>query len=268
MKFKFVQKAPLPLLHNIYKDGYVFPNESMAGLKQHIAGMKLKKAGGICSGGEVPLTVLLPNCTGPVVAVDHSLHSLYAAMTKALMLEKLTTKELHKLLTSSQHDLETVWRQFHRDLLAELPEDLHPVLLKVTSPHVSQDSFQKYWAPPNLSTEELDTARERLENLTFVYGDLTSLAKFGKFQVVYLSNAMQHVPKLDRGSLTLAKVKPALFKRKPRVLFTTTDINPLKHSGWTFMRGDNKDCGHPWRYYAATPEAKRLRQASNGHLLT
>lgn len=256
MKFKFVQKAPLPSVQKIYKDGYVFPNESMLALKQLVAGRKLKKAGGICSGGEVPLTVLLPNCTGPVVAVDHSLHSLYAAMTKALMLEKLTTQELHKLLEPDQYaKLEAAWIQFQKDLLAELPEVLRPAFQEVVTNFISLNSFQKYWMPPNLSVEELNTARERLENLTFVYGDLTALTKFGKFQVVYLSNAMEHIPKFCKGSLTLDKVQPTLFKRKPRVLFTTTARNP-KRSGWTLERGDGQDCGYAWNYYAATPEAK------------
>lgn len=256
MKFKFVQKAPLPSVASLYHDGYVFPNESMLALKQHVAGRKLRKAGGICSGGEVPLTVLLPNYTGPVVAVDHSLHSLYAAMTKALMLEKLTTQELHKLLGLNQdQELEAAWKQFQNDLLAELPKALRPAFQKVANPYVSLNSFQRYWMPPNLSVEELNTARERLENLTFVYGDLTALTKFGKFQVVYLSNAMEHTPKFDKGSLTLDKVRPTLFKRKPRVLFTTAAINP-KRSGWTLERGDGKDCGYAWNYYAATPEAK------------
>lgn len=261
MKFKFVQKAPLPSVASRYHDGYVFPNESMLALKQHVAGMKLKKAGGICSGGEVPLTVLLPNCTGPVVAVDHSLHSLYAAMTKALMLEKLTTQELHKLLEPDQYakqyaELEVAWKQFQKDLLAELPEALRPAFQKVANPYISLNSFQRYWMPPNLSVEELNTARERLENLTFVYGDLTALTKFGKFQVVYLSNAMEHTPKFGKGSLTLDKVRPTLFKRKPRVLFTTATAINLKRSGWTLKRGDSKDCGYAWQYFTATPEAK------------
>lgn len=257
MKFKFVQNAPLSSVASLYHDGYVFPNESMLALKQHVAGRKLKKAGGICSGGEVPLTVLLPNCTGPVVAVDHSLHSLYVAMTKALMLEKLTTQELHKLLGLNQHqELEAAWKQFQKDLLVELPETLRPAFQKVANPYVSLDSFQRYWMPPNLSVEELNTARERLENLTFVYGDLTALTKFGKFQVVYLSNAMEHTPKFGKGNLTLDKVRPTLFKRKPRVLFTTATAINLKRSGWALERGESKDCGDAWNYFAATPEAK------------
>lgn len=258
MRFKFVQNAKAPA--SFYKDGYAFPNESMTVLRQLVAGRKLRKAGGICSGGEVPLTVLLPNCTGPVVAVDHSLHSLYVAMTKALMLEKLTNQELYKLLEPNPDTkLNNVWKQFQNDLLAELPENLRSAFRRVADPCISLASFQKYWMPPNLSVAELDIARERLKNLTFVYGDLTALTKFGKFQVVYLSNAMEHTPKFVKESLTLAKVQPALFKRKPRVLFTAGAVGVKRH-GWVLEHNRvSRDDGsyHSWQYYAATPEVAK-----------
>lgn len=95
MRVKFQDKRP----KFAAAGGYHVPNENIFSLEDMVKKAAPKISGGICSAGEVPLFVLLPNSES-VIAVDHSYFSLRMAISKALLLEHHSTAEIRNLLSS------------------------------------------------------------------------------------------------------------------------------------------------------------------------
>jgi hypothetical protein len=146
---------------------------------------RFQKAASICSGGEIPFFVLLPRCQ-EVFAVDHSKAVIALAMSKMLILEKLGPKALHQLLLEDR-------RAKYEDLLLEvkkdLPEDLRTCNTSLGS--YKWPEVRREWGL--ISPATLAKALKHKDRLTFIHGDITDLAQFGPFDIVYLSNALEHM---------------------------------------------------------------------------
>ena len=173
-RFKFIQKRAIDR-----GTGFVQPNEDLGTLRSLLPPSTLTKTAAICSGGEVPLTLLLP-ISQEVVAVDHAATSLAWAYCKALMMEKLSGDAIKKLfLFEALHIL---------DLFRELEPEV-PDALRGKGPFKRLDGWPNYLGPLWLTipTYSIDQAREKLDSLTMIHGDLRDLD--GEFDLFYSSNA-------------------------------------------------------------------------------
>jgi hypothetical protein len=149
-----------------------------------LAQKRFQKAASICSGGEIPFFVLLPRCQ-EVFAVDHCKAVIALAMSKMLILEKLGPKALHTLLLEDR-------RAKYEDLLLEVKKDLPEALRQcVTSLGTYKwPEVRREWGL--MSPAILSKVLKNKDRITFIHGDVTDLAQFGPFDIVYLSNALEH----------------------------------------------------------------------------
>lgn len=193
--------------------GYIMTNEEPELFKKMLGSRTFRRAASIASGGEIPLGILLPRCT-ELVAVDHSYTSLAVCFMKAALLDQLGGRGLLAMLIESRYpDYQTCCTKLIADLPEVLRNRLTPTDKYVTgATALNLNHFNEMRREWRFYTPvELDKARERLANTTFVHGDLTDLEKFGKFNGIYLSNALEHTgrdgkrPEWDKVKLLLTK---------------------------------------------------------------
>lgn len=218
----------LPQFEDVYQhhtaSGFGVTNEEPDLHRQLLGRRMFRKAACIASAGEIPFFVLLPRCR-EVVAIDHSYRSLVAAYTKALLLEQLGPAGVRNLMVNSRDPNELVEAALKvKDLL---PENLrkHATFTAITKDSygytgggtfTEQDwrDLRREWREVRLST--LRAAVKNLHHTTFIHGDLKDLEKRGPFDLLYISNAMEHsgrngipkpkdfVPLLKEGGLLLS----------------------------------------------------------------
>lgn len=160
-----------------------------------------KKALSICSGGEIPIYVLLPVCKR-VFAVDHGTEALAAAQTKALWLSTWGAKRMQKFIKDnmptgySQANSET-FKQALQKAYPRISAALRASMKSTTATNFSPFGYEgtmmnRYWVD-QFDPERLERARKRLGSLKFIMGDIVlDTAKFGKFDLAYLSNCTEH----------------------------------------------------------------------------
>jgi len=199
-----------------------------------------RRAAGISGGGEIPLFVLLPRCD-EVVAIDHSYQSLSSAYMKIILLDILGPAKMREMLIESRYD----------DLLSAAKDGhgrLPPELAKQTP--LSRQDFKetrREWHFFPLRT--IERAYARLERLTLVHGDLMDLSRFGKFDLLYVSNATEHVNRLRRNA-TLTDFVPIVGKGK--LMLSTlsksySDAPPKPHKDWELV-GDVEGFRTAWQH--------------------
>lgn len=185
------------------QDFYPVPNENLERWETLLQGLRLYKVAGICSGGEVGFFNLLPRVQRELVLVDHSYKALYFAMVKYLALQKYGPEETYKRLTAGYARYpETTPRGAFKALAAEFDPILTPELRacwqrgSYSDPRDGPDVFEgrapaigEFWL--RQKKEPLIKTCAKLHKVRFVHGDLTDLAKYGKFGLVYLSNALE-----------------------------------------------------------------------------
>ena len=239
MRFKFIEKRSIDK-----GSGFVIPNEELSILREFVSHANPSRAAAICSGGEVPLTVLLPICQ-EVVAVDHSKTSLGWACLKALLMEHFDGNAIKKMfLLENQKTLMGCFKE----LQPEMPKEL------VKSGPFKYESIDYYphlvtmWL--NLPTTLIDQARERLDGLTLIHGDIRDLE--GEYDLLYASNATEHQGHDGRGP-TANDFLPVI--RKDGHLLHTHEF-PSRHSYPPLsLRHHKRFSGHynvggmNWNYY-------------------
>jgi len=140
-----------------------------------------QRAAAISSGGEIPILVLLTRAE-EVVAIDHSYMALAYAYLKVALLSHMGAVEFHKQMLKK--DEPTMLR-----VQAEAKSLMPLVLRDKVYSHPSILYGSEFWAVP---IETLELILSRLDKLTFVHGDLTDLTRYGVFDVLYISNALEH----------------------------------------------------------------------------
>jgi hypothetical protein len=228
-----------PVFEDTFKtftaNGFSVTNEESAVLKELLGRRTFKKTAAICSGGEMLFFLFLP-CSKSVVAIDHSYNSLRAAYLKALLLDTLGAKNLHDLLMTGD-----------KDLLAGALNKVAKLLPKPLVP-AEKYKYPNYPPPPlpdairdlrkewhRISVTTLEKAKSRLKSLAFVHGDLSDVASKGPFDLVYISNALEHVDRTGKNpevAKVLELVAPGGY-----LLLTTGDYKPLlTHSSLTLVK--------------------------------
>ncbi len=185
--------------------GYPVTNEEPETIRRMLKGKRFARAGAIGGGGEVSVFTLLPLCS-ELYCIDHSHRAIVALYTKLIMLQKLGISKMRKLL-SNQYENKFI------AAAAELVEDLpEPLRKKAYWNYKSNDysrvytigandysSMRREW---NLFTDAmLKRALKKLDRVRIVHGDLKQdLGAYGKFDLLYTSNAHEHV---DRNSKSI-----------------------------------------------------------------
>lgn len=188
--------------------GYDATNEEPELFRRLLRGVHPKRVLSIASGGEIPLTVLLPRTREELIAVDHSYKSVAYTAAKALALEKHGVALKDKM---TGPDSATDWWTLLEKLKPELPEPLGLHLHRAYSNDVRRE-----WNMVPRRT--LAAAFANLEKLTLLHGDLRDAKDRGPFDLIYLSNAHEHQSR-DKKNLP---VDSALEMLKPGGLILVT----------------------------------------------
>ena len=195
-----------------------------------------KKALSICSGGEVPIYVLLPVCKR-VFAIDHGARALAAAQVKALWLSQWGPKRLQQFLKDCNQD--DSYSNSTDSNFRKVMEAVYPRISKVLRDSLQYknhttfrpfgyelNSIRSIWGA--MDVDRLAAAKRRLGSLKFLLGDIAKdTKKFGLFDVIYASNCTEHSGR--NGSPGLNDFEP-LLKPGGLVLYTSGGFR-FNHQG-------------------------------------
>lgn len=176
---------------------YVVPNEHLGMWTSLVEDLHLERAAGICSSGEVGFFSMLPRVKKELVLVDHSYRSLAIAMMKYLVMRERGVNKAYDLFTCEDYErIKTELASFVDALPSRVAQGFQQLIDKPGGGDMSSTCFKEVkplaheWRA--LPPEKARSARRRLDRVTFLHGDLTDLAKQGPFDLVYLSNALEH----------------------------------------------------------------------------
>lgn len=188
---------------------------------------RFKKAASICSGGEIPLLVLLPRCE-EVVAVDHALQAILNAVVKTILLCELGVDGFMDLLKRQVMKpalvvealtpfLDLIPLGLRETMAGKIERD--PEQIRVLTGYTRIEDVPKFYLdngyPVNPKFQNLgehantakvwgvaskaairETRKKLLDGrLLFVHGDFSDLISKGPFDLFYASNARQHSPR-------------------------------------------------------------------------
>ena len=207
-------------VHPAYNSsGYIVTNEEPETLRGFIAGKKLKRSGGIASGGEILLSVLLPQ-SSEVVVVDHAYNAVTMCYIKSVLLASLGPQGFLSLLT------EKSLSEFQLAMKAVVlpPELAGKATILINDYNFGE--FKREWKL--IPAEVLDAAHKKLDKVTLIHGDLADLQSYGEFNCIYASNAFEHtgrggirhnldaiLPLVKTGGMVLSTHGNAMNKMSP-----------------------------------------------------
>lgn len=233
--------------------GYPITNEEPEVLSRTLGSRHYNKVASICSGGEIPILVLLPRTKLELVAVDHSINSLSHAYFKAALLKTYGPVITHELLTreftpENRNGLLKAWEAIKGDV---------PDVLRRENSLSNSVNIRKEWGQ-TASVSILAKAYKNLGVLKFVHGDMTDIVDSAPFDCFYVSNAFGHN---DRNGVRPSKEKVgALVKPGGHLLIScTTPSIDGPHTSWKSRKELVGYCrnGHNWRYVLCqTPKVK------------
>lgn len=179
---------------------YAHPNEDLLAIRnlvvEHLKHKGHANMGGsIASGGEVPFTIMLPHCH-KLKLVDHCYGSLQWACVKFLLLREHDGAALHKFFEDATPVGVQRFQAFQLEALKELPETLQNKINGIPKVVPSCEVINwltmcKYWRDTPVAM--LDQARERIDEVEFIHGDIRDLGK-DCIDLLYISNAIGHTP--------------------------------------------------------------------------
>lgn len=223
MRFKFEERRPDFFANSAYQA----TNEDTKTIRRLVADIRPSRVASIASGGEVPLTVMLPQASDGVWAVDICYGGLAWTALKALLLEHLGAKGVIDLFKGGAKGVAPPARWHHfRDLLVELSAELPDILkgrVVINSRDNSYNPFSaiyQLWDVETGRVDEklLDATIERLGTLTLVHGDIRDLAGINA-DIYYTSNAITYGGAYDGKPISLDDLAPVL-KQGGHVLAT------------------------------------------------
>lgn len=180
--------------------GYPVTNEEPETIRRMLRGKKFAKAGAIAGGGEISVFTLLPFCE-ELYCVDHSHRALVALYTKLALLQKLGITKMRRLLDDAK---ETTFYTEALKVVEDLPEGLRakakwPTDIKKydyytawTIGSTDYGSMRREWGI--ISDATFRRALSKLDRVKILHGDLVKdLRPYGKFDLLYISNAHEHI---------------------------------------------------------------------------
>lgn len=207
---------PVKDLHSAYNaGGYTSTNEEPELINKLLGRHRFNKTAAICSGGEVIMFALLHRSKS-VIGVDHAYSALAATVAKLLLLQEFGHKKFEELLTYGKPSEVS-------DAFSKVRHLLPSVLTKVAySPAYDISCLRRevHFARPGA----LQRLEQNLPKLELRHGDLTDIAGDGPFDLLYISNAIEHTGRAGR-TMSLAAVAP-LVAPGGTVILTTYNANP------------------------------------------
>lgn len=189
-------------LHDhVGSETYLVSNEEVHVLRDMVKKLRVERAAGICSAGEVGLLALLPLTRRELVLVDHNYGSLSVAMRKYLLLRERGARDTIRLLTgkSTGNELHATLHGYESLLPERVARSLSHAAFTRSSYDGSAllvgDVFTAWKALPARLTAK---AARKLDRVTFLHGDLTDLQARSPFDLLYVSNALEHSSRLRR----------------------------------------------------------------------
>lgn len=235
-----MQLSRLPKFRDLHPtfsvEGYVVTNEDPKVFQDLIADKVFQRSAGICSGGEMPLTVLLPQTSEEVIAIDQSYKALTAACLKATLIEVLGPTLAHQTLKNGVG----LTQALQEKVVPHLPPSL-AVHTAATIQVLDNNLFsiKREWG--YIDEGLVVRVHANLEKLTFCHGDLHDLAPLGPFDCLYTSNAFDHT---NRQGLPTSKEVGPLIKEGGLLLSTSGMTQWMKgHNvimqGWVSLKVKN-----------------------------
>lgn len=181
MRVTYIDKVPSFRGTN----GYVCTNEEIPVHERLLSGRTFSNPATICSGGDVPLLLLL-NRSEKVTAVDHSYVSISWALHKFAMIEDLGARRFYDLVRGPFKDFNKESERVRKRENSTLPQEV-----RATSP-IADYTFQMDLSPiyKDVSFDYFDGAVSKLDRLTIMHGDIRDLE--GDHDFLYTSNAHEH----------------------------------------------------------------------------
>lgn len=201
---------------------YAATNENPDMFREMIKGRRISRAVGICSGGEICFSCILPTTKDEVVLVDHSYGSMSTAMLKFLTLREKGPKETIRLLSQGGNaevadELRELWEALAKELPPKIRDEYGRrrdgyIFNHVDTHEYYYDSYGyrrsrrtdasgkpkwrlcgsiiKYWSAfkPDLIAQSY----RKLDKIRFVHGDMHDMVELGPFDLFYVSNAFEH----------------------------------------------------------------------------
>lgn len=174
---------------------YAVCNEHISTWRTILQDVSVESAGAVCSGGEVSFFGILPCVKDKLVLIDHSYSSMYYALGKYYLVEKLGAAEAFKLLVTSN---ERALEPFFEEANADLPTHKSPYSYWDGSTRIYEDITQE-------GVEHFEAAKDKI---SFLHGDLNDLVERGPFDLVYLSNALEYTGRNGSNFEVEKMVKP------------------------------------------------------------
>jgi hypothetical protein len=201
--------------------GYWITNEEPELVREMLAGVRIKKGAAIASSGDMALFAVLPRISKQLVLVDHSYQSLVACFSKMALLERFGVDGVRDLFINKP--VAEVKAAFSS------VKDALPPTLKVPPKESKmlgqgERTFYQYCSYGGVDPYEftggteglrkewhygpraaLRSSVKKLDKVKMVHGDLADISKYGPFDFLYLSNAMEHTGRSGRISSTLVE---------------------------------------------------------------
>lgn len=192
--------------------GYAHPNEHIRIFMRYLAKTKSRpsKVLSICSGGEVPLLCFLPRAE-EVLAIDHAKRSLQTALAKFHLIQAQGPERFLKLLKGTWRDFEPLWIEALKSVPKHLQYSGYSGSCSSSLNSYSWETFKQFWQ--TVPAGYLKVASKRLDKLSVIHGDLLDAAPRGPFDVIYLSNAFEHISRdhkylANKHNQVLSMLKP------------------------------------------------------------
>lgn len=186
------------------KTFYGATNESLKAWDKVLDGVNVKRAAGICSGGEVVFFRILPRVEERLTLVDHCYASLYYAIGKYGTICNNAAKKAHEMLTERQAtgSSELLGKEFEKANkgLPMLENDNIKKRVRgyayspTSTPRISNHMFLR-----DVSEKDVSAFKRARNKVEFLHGDIRDLIDLGPFDLLYLSNALDY---LGRGGVT------------------------------------------------------------------
>ncbi|MBI3190236.1 hypothetical protein HYZ41_00880 [archaeon] len=222
-------------------DGYIYCNENSEFIREKTESLKPRKIGGICSGGDILILSLLPS-GADIIAMDISYDAIAATILKLSMLKNYKSDKIKEMISSDSLRYIDAFKEF----MNEIPKNLEKNVNKERILEDSRDStnaqrFEYQWS--RTSNYVLDSAREKIDNLTLIHENLKNIKNHGTFDFIYASNA------IDFGRVDDSEKKDIIeaIEDSGHILTARTDLSNL--SNCKLIESVEKTNPMRWDYY-------------------
>ena len=252
---------------------YSVCNENLGTWRKLLKDISVDTGVSICSGGEVSFFAVLPIIKKKLDLIDHSYGSMYYAIGKHHVIEKLGSKEAWKLFsdtpdrlspssfyskTASSKSLTKLGTLF-KEANANLPTHTHThrgISSQYPAYHLEDFVYRFRLMVNDLSQKDLTEFRKNREKLTFLHGDMDDCIDRGPYDFAYLSNALSYLGRNGSKFHVQSYVKPGGFVALTHNSSPPPHVAKFEEIARERVAPNHRQYGLGWTYCVyRTPEA-------------